>query len=210
MGWGLIMKVEVSGTFVEVPDELSETFNDMTPLEQGASLCKLMGMSNRDAYYAGGGASTNIKSADACAARLLGSARCRKFIRGCQDLRFTTQIMSRDEMAARLSLIARTQVGDVIDYNETNETFIDSVTGLEVAAQTVWSLKPQSEMSGAGLAAITELTASKEGFKFKMHDQKAAMKQLATLLGYDKPQQVQMSIGKSLDDLYDAFEADEG
>lgn len=200
------MKVEVNGTFVEIPDELAKTFNEMTVLEQGTSLCKLLGMSNRDAYYAGGGTATSISSADACAARVLGTNRCKAFITGCRNLQLAANIMSREEMAARLSEMARTRIDDVVEFHETDGHYVDGETGEAVKPQSLWSVKRQDEMSGGGLAAISELTAGKEGLKVKMHDQKAAMKLLSDLMGYNKPQEVKVTTSLTLDDLYDSFE----
>jgi len=68
-------------------------------------------------------------------------------------------------------------------------------------------LKPVDEMSNGGICAISELTAGKDGLKVKLHDQKAAMKQLAELMGYNKPQQVEVTVKKSLSDFYDESNA---
>ena len=60
-------------------------------------------------------------------------------------------------------------------------------------------------MTGAGPAAISELTAGRKGLTVKLHDQVSAMKQLADLMGWNK-QQIELSgevgIRKTLDDFY--------
>lgn len=207
------MQIEMNGEFYDVPDELLEIYHGMTELQQNVCLCKLMGMSNNDAYYAGGGTATNDNSASAIVARMLGSASCSSFIKGCRELAFKRTIMTRDEMAAMLSSLARTKIDDVVSFYETSAELMDTETGETMPGQSLWTLKPQSDMSGAGLAAISELTAGKEGLKVKTHSNLQAAKQLSDLLGYNKPQRVETKVTMSLDDLYDDFEAsddDEG
>lgn len=202
------MQIEMNGEFYDVPEELMETFHDMTELQQNVCLFKLMGMSNIEAYYAAGGTATNDHSAGVSVSQILGRLSCSSFLRGCRELAFKRTIMSRDEMASMLSNLARTKISDVVDWHESDGALIDSETGEEVPVQSVWSLKRVEDMSGAGLAAISELTASKEGLKIKTHSQLQAAKQLSDLLGYNKPQQVETRVTMSLDDLYDDFEGD--
>ncbi|OAT53569.1 Uncharacterised protein [Providencia heimbachae] len=48
--------------------------------------------------------------------------------------------------------------------------------------QAVWKFKDSTLQDPKSLAAISELTASKDGIKLKLHDPKAAIKQMSELL----------------------------
>jgi phage terminase small subunit len=98
--------------------------------------------------------------------------------------------MTRQEMLERLTGFARTEITDLVDINE--DVMVVTPDGEEVK-QSFWALKDPSRIGGAGTAAISEITASKDGIKFKMHDQKTCMKQIADLEGYNAA--VRLAIG---------------
>lgn len=199
------VKVDVSGTVVELSDRQLELYRAMTTLQQDVALMKLLGMSNIDAYTFGGGGATNDNSIRATSCELLAQPNVRKFINEMRDMKYASTIMSRDEMAARLSALSRSTIADVVEiYN--GPDLINSETDEIVKGQTFWTLKPLDEMGPAGLAAVSELVAGRDGLKIKTHSQLAATKQLSELLGYNKPQQVEIAVSKSLDDLYDDFD----
>jgi phage terminase small subunit len=57
-------------------------------------------------------------------------------------------------------------------------------------------------MTNGGMKAISELTATNNGLKIKMHNQRGAMKQLAELQGFDAAKEVNVTVTKTLDDFY--------
>lgn len=203
------MQIDVNGTVVELSEKQLELYHALTELQQNVVMCKLMGMTNRNAYLAGGGQTTNDHSTDAAVARLLGMVKVREFMQSVQNTKFATQIMTRDEMASMLSNLARTNLDDILTYHTGDEEFQNVETGEMTTGQTHWTLKPINEMKNAGHAAISELSVGKDGMKIKTHSKLAAAKQLSDMLGYNKPQQLEVNVGFGLGDLYDDFEAEE-
>ena len=199
------VKVDVSGTVVELSDRQLELYRAMTTLQQDIVLLKLTGMTSNDAYVYGGGTAKSVDSIQACSSEILRNPAVKRFTDEMRDMKYASTIMSRDEMAARLSALSRSTIADVVEiYN--GPDLINSETDEIVKGQTFWTLKPLDEMGPAGLAAVSELVAGRDGLKIKTHSQLAATKQLSELLGYNKPQQVEIAVSKSLDDLYDDFD----
>lgn len=113
--------------------------------------------------------------------------------------------MTREQMGAELTQLAQTTLGDILNIETETRTMMDMETGEieEILGQTKWSLKSFDDMSNAGLAAINELSVGKDGgYKVKLHNQLAARKQLAELMGHNKPQQIEILEPKTLDDFY--------
>lgn len=172
-----------------------EIFRSMTELQQDVVINRLSGMTNRDAYLNSGGRAEGKNSVDASASRILSGDKPKKFIEGVKRLKFSEAIMSREEMGARLSELARTEMRDVVEFGE-------------VDGQSVWKIRPMEEIGGSGHAAIKEISTTADGAKIKIHDQLIAMKQLAQLYGYDSPQEVNVNRAITLEDLYDGFEGE--
>ena len=55
--------------------------------------------------------------------------------------------------------------------------------------QAGWRFKNSALQSAGALSAISELTAGKRGISIKLHDPKAAIKQLADLQGWEPPKE---------------------
>lgn len=191
------MLITIDNRTIELSDHQVDSFHALTRLQQGVALGVLEGLSQREAYRRAGGKAKSDESADVSTVQILANLKVRTFldsVRGAQletsNSKLASSIMSRDEMLERLSSIARTNIDDVISLH--NNPLIDEETG-EVVAQAGWSFKETSDMTGAGTALISELTAGKDGLKIKTHSQIAAMKQIAELQGYNKPQQVEVT-----------------
>jgi len=198
------MKFNINGKEVELSDEQIEAFHALTKLQQGMVVETLRGLKPSDAHRAAGGKCKNENNRTRIAGEILRNHSVDKFLQSFKQERaeiLAEVVMSRDEMAQRLTAIARTRVDDLLVLN--NKDFIDEDG--EVAQQGGWAFKELDEMTGAGPAAISELTAGKKGLTVKLHDQVSAMKQLADLMGWNK-QQIELSgevgIRKTLDDFY--------
>ncbi|MBT0598864.1 terminase small subunit, partial [Klebsiella quasipneumoniae] len=59
--------------------------------------------------------------------------------------------------------------------------------------QAVWSFKDSLLQDPDAMSAISELTTGKDGTKLKMHDPKAAIKQLAEMQGWDAPKKTELT-----------------
>lgn len=185
------MKFDINGKTVELSDEQVEAFHALTKLQQGMVVETLRGLKPSDAHRAAGGKCKNENNRTRIAGEILRNHSVDKFLQSFKQERaeiLAEVVMSRDEMAQRLTAIARTRVDDLLVLN--NKDFIDEDG--EVAQQGGWAFKELDEMTGAGPAAISELTAGKKGLTVKLHDQVSAMKQLADLMGWNK-QQIEMS-----------------
>lgn len=195
------MKIKTEGRTVVLTKEQIEMFNGLTKLQQNIALKKLEGLSNYKAYVAAGGKAKSQASASTSADEILGKLNVSSFIKSFEVPaieRIASAVMSREEMIERLSTMARVKVDDVL--NISNRILYDS-EGEEVA-QGAWSLKNVEGMTNDAAIAISELTAGKDGLKVKLHNQIAAMKQLSELLGYNKPQEISVTVTKKLSDFY--------
>lgn len=198
------MNVNLNGTVVELDDEAVRLFHALTPLQKGVTIAKLgdPSMSDYEAYKIGGGKGKSFTSCRTSVCQIFTKLSVTKFMHAMQELRFASMIMSRNEMAARLTDLAKTSTSDVVDMH-VGRKLKDVETGAIVDGQTFWSVKPVDEMTNAGTAAIKELSAGKDGMKVKLHDPLIAMKQLAELAGYNKPQEHRVaSTVMSLEDFY--------
>ena len=188
------MKINVDDKIVELSDEQVALFDALTRLQQGVVTGHLQGMSPADAHRYAKGTCKNEENRTRLAGEILRNPSVVKFLdtmQNAQQQRLAEAVMSRDEVALRLSEIARTNIDDVLTL--TNKNLFDE-TG-EIVQQGSWSFKDPGEMRGAGTSMISELTVGKQGVKVKLHSQVDAMKQLSTLMGYDKPTQLELSGG---------------
>jgi phage terminase small subunit len=204
------MLITIDNRTIELSDEQVSAFHALTRLQQGVVLGTLEGMTQRAAYRRAGGKAKSDASAERSCGQILGNLGVKKFLESVRQVAIETSaaklagsIMSREEMLERLTAMARTNIDDVISLH--NNPLIDEESG-EVVAQAGWSFKDPDQMTGAGTAIISELTAGKDGLKIKTHSQVAAMKQIADLQGYNKPQQIELSgevtTRARLDDFY--------
>jgi phage terminase small subunit len=191
------MLITIDNRTIELSDGQVSAFHALTRLQQGVALGVLEGLSQREAYRRAGGKAKTENAMDRSASQIVSNRMVDAFVKSFRSeliessaAKLASSVMSREEMLERLSSIARTKIDDVISLH--NNPLIDEETG-EVVAQAGWAFKDTSDMTGAGTALISELTAGKDGLKIKTHSQIAAMKQIAELQGYNKPQQVEVT-----------------
>lgn len=187
------MEFDINGKTVELSDDQVEAFHALTRLQQGMVVETLRGLKPSDAHRAAGGKCKNEDNRTRIAGEILRNPSVDSFLQSFKQeraVKLAEVVMSRDEMAQRLTAIARTRVDDLLILN--NKEYIDEDG--EVVQQGGWAFKEVEDMTGAGPAAISELTAGKKGLTVKLHDQVSAMKQLADLMGWNK-QQVELSGG---------------
>lgn len=98
----------------------------------------------------------------------------------------TAAVMTRTEAMEKLSALARTDLKDLVEFGE-YELGSDPETG-EPIIQSSWRIKPSALQDPVKLAAISELTASKDGIKIKTHSPLAAIKQLTDMQGWNAAQ----------------------
>lgn len=183
----------------EFSEEQLLAYLALTPLQQGVALQRVANphMSKVACYINGGGDAKSYDSQRQSAYQIFTNLNVVKFLSLFIKESTNPYVMSRDEMLEKLSLIANTTLSDVVNIHDNTET------GEVINQQTSWTLKDFNDMTNGGVMAISELTATKDGFKIKTHNQLAAMKQLAELQGYDAPVKTEVKVTKTLDDFYD-------
>lgn len=172
--------------------EQKQLFDRLTQLQQRVAINVLGGMSQRQAYYAAEGTASSDTSADATVCVMLRDARVKAFMDAMKLQAVSEAIMSREEMAKKLSLLSRTNLNDIVRF-ETKEIGRDPITG-DVLKQTGWFIPDNILENPDKLAVISELEVGKFGPKIKTHSQLQAMAQLSKMMGYDAAQKIDATV----------------
>ena len=99
--------------------------------------------------------------------------------------------MTRTEAMEKLSALARTDLKDLVEFGEYE---LGSDAEGNPIVQSSWRIRDSALQDPAKMAAISELTASKEGIKIKTHSPLAAIKQLADMQGWDAAKKVDTTL----------------
>jgi phage terminase small subunit len=166
---------------MEMTDEQKRLFGALTSMQQNICIESLSGKNDIDSYYAGGGKAKTRLSAEAAASTLLSNVKVKAFMGSMKHEAVKGAVMTRQEMLERLSVLARVNMSDLIEWSKATTTDAEG----EEVEQSTWALKESSELDQYKLAAIAEVTSGRDGFKIKQHSPLAAMKQLADVEGYN-------------------------
>lgn len=177
------MLITIDNRTIELSDEQVSAFHALTRLQQGVALGVLEGLSQREAYRRAGGKAKSDPIADVQASKLVRISKVQEFIESFKiesTRTLANSIMSRDDMALMLNNMAMTKV-TIKDLDDPDK-----------------------------LADVAEVIIDPEGgVRYKLTspaDRRAAMKQLAELMGYNKPTEIKLSgevtTRARLDDFY--------
>lgn len=159
-------------------------FDQLTELQQRIATGVLAGMTQRAAYLAAGGKATSESAIDSSCSEILRNLQVKAFMDSMKAQAVSKAVMSRDEILARLSLIARTGITDIVRFKTAN-IGKDMETGEDIN-QTAWTIDEDLQDSDPDkLASIFELEVGKNGPKIKMHNSVQAMAQIAKMQGYE-------------------------
>ena len=159
-------------------------FDQLTELQQRIATGVLAGMTQRAAYLAAGGKAVTETAIDSGASEILRNPQVKAFMDSMKVQAVSKAVMSRDEILARLSLIARTGITDIVRFKTAN-IGKDMETGEDIN-QTAWTIDEDLQDSDPDkLASIFELEVGKNGPKIKMHNSVQAMAQIAKMQGYE-------------------------
>lgn len=172
--------------------EQKALFDQLTELQQRTSINVLAGMTQRAGYYAAGGTSKSDDVADATASELLSNPKVRAFMDAMKEAAVSEAVMGRQEALEKLSLLARTDLKDLVEFGD-YELGTDSETG-DPIIQASWKIKPSAMQDPKQMAAIAELSATKDGVKIKTHSPLAAIKQLADMQGWNAAQKIDSTV----------------
>lgn len=170
-------------------EEQKALFDALTPLQKRFVTRLLNGDNQTQAYRNAGGKAKG--DGERSKANQIGTnSNVKVFLKAVQYETLNEAIMTYEEAMERLSVMGRTSIADLA-------TFGTQVVGEDdekrPIIQSVWSFKDASELKPEQMAAISELTAGKDGLKIKLHDPKAAIKQLAEMRGWEAPKKTEIS-----------------
>jgi phage terminase small subunit len=109
---------------------------------------------------------------------------------------FKSDIMSREEMAQRLTVLARGRIRDVI-----GTSVIASSDGQVLGRRLL--VGDLEDMTDEQASLIREIKDTKDGISIKIYDSQSAMKQLSDIQGYNAPdvQEIHMGGGAARPDI---------
>ena len=171
--------------------EQKALFDQLTELQQRTAINVLAGMTQRAGYYAAGGTASSDDSADSAAYTMLSNVQVRAFMDAMKEAAVSEAVMSRTEAMEKLSALARTDLKDLVEFGEYE---LGSDAEGNPIVQSSWRIRDSALQDPAKMAAISELTASKEGIKIKTHSPLAAIKQLADMQGWDAAKKVDTTL----------------
>jgi phage terminase small subunit len=173
---------------ITLTPEQMEMAKNLSNLQRMTILNRHMGMAPVDAYFAAGGKAKTVATAAASVSRMLKDVKVVAFNDSIIAAATTSAIMTREEALGILTNQARTNVSDIANFRRVKVG--DDEEG-EPAYQTVWDLKNSEDIKPEQMASIIEVSTGRDGLKFKMHDQKAAIKQLSDMEGWNAAQRVE-------------------
>jgi len=98
-------------------------------------------------------------------------------------------VMSRQEALERLSGYARTDLADLVEFGQYE---IGEQDGQPII-QASWKIKDSVLQDPKKMAAISELSATKDGIKIKTHSPLSAIQQLAKMQGWESATKHELS-----------------
>lgn len=174
-------------TEYQLTPEQQELAAKLTHLQKWTMIHCASGMSKMDAYVKAGGKAKG-KSANNVIGKMLEKGSVRAFYDSLVSSAAAKSVMTREEALETLTKIARTTVKDVVRFKDAQ---VGEDEDGNPVYQTVWQLIDQDNMDDGHAAAISELSTGRDGFKFKLHSQTGAIKQLSELEGWDAPKKVE-------------------
>ena len=162
-------------------------FDSLTELQQRVATNWLAGMTQREAYYRGGGKATSDDSADSSASTMLSDVRVKAFTDSMKAQAVSDAIMNREEAMKILTQLGRGNLTDIVKF-KTSHVGQNAETGDDVH-QTTWLIDEDLQANDPDkLMIISELEVGKNGPKIKQHSKVAAIAQLAKMGGWEAAQ----------------------
>ncbi|WP_145562365.1 terminase small subunit [Yersinia aldovae] len=175
---------------MELTEHQKVLFDALTKLQQKFALGIVKGLSQIDAYKQAGGKAKKDETASACASEILTNPKVKAFIDEMNKEAISEAVMTKQEALERLSSLGRVSLFDLAEFR--NSQVGEDEDGKPVC-QATWSFKDSSLLRPEDMAAISELTAGPQGLKIKLHDPKAAIKQLGELQGWEAPKKTELT-----------------
>lgn len=116
------------------------------------------------------------------ASRVLSNAKVALRLAELRGRSESAAVMGRQEALERLSMMARTSLADLVEFG--SYELGEDENGRPIV-QAAWRIKDSALQDPKQLAAIAELSASKDGIKIKTHSPLQAIQQLAKMQGWE-------------------------
>ncbi|WP_426576692.1 terminase small subunit [Xenorhabdus stockiae] len=174
----------------QLTKEQKVLFDALTKLQQKFVLGILKGLNQTDAYKQAGGKAKTNESARATSCEILTNPNVKVFLDAMNQVAVSEAVMSRQEALERLSTMGRVSLHDIAEFRNSQIGEDDEGKPL---FQATWQFKDSALQSPAAMSTISELTTGKDGIKLKLHDPKAAIKQLSDLMGWDAPKKTEIT-----------------
>ncbi|AIN12682.1 terminase small subunit [Yersinia pseudotuberculosis] len=171
-------------------EEQKALFDALTQLQRRFATALLNGKNQTEAYRKAGGKAKTDDGARASASQILTNHNVQAFLQSVQYETVNEAIMTYTEAMERLTLMGRTTIHDIATFG--NYQIGEDEEGQPVF-QASWKFKDSKNIKPEHLAAVAELSTGKDGLKIKLHDPKAAIKQLAEMRGWEAPKKAELT-----------------
>ncbi|AYW92830.1 terminase small subunit [Yersinia pseudotuberculosis] len=171
-------------------EEQKALFDALTQLQKKFVTHILKGKNQTQAYRKAGGKAKTSDSANVSANQIFNNLKVQAFIQSVQHETVNEAIMTYEEAMERLTLMGRTTIHDIATFG--NYQIGEDEDGQPVF-QASWKFKDSKNIKPEHLAAVAELSTGKDGLKIKLHDPKAAIKQLAEMRGWEAPKKAELT-----------------
>lgn len=174
--------------------------NELTHKEKSAQLAKELtalqrkfvielvkpNTSKRQAYIKAGGQAKKPETQDATASTMFRNAKVQAYYQHMINHKAQSSIMTRTEALERLSLSARIKITDICTFKYMEIGKDDNGPIM----QTVWTMKNAEDIDPNVAACIKSVQFTNVGPKIELYDANGAIKQLATMEGWDAPKKI--------------------
>ncbi|AIN12508.1 terminase small subunit [Yersinia pseudotuberculosis] len=170
-------------------EEQKALFDALTQLQRRFVTALLEGTNQTEAYRRAGGKAKGDGERSK-ASQLVTNSNVQAFLQSVQHETVNEAIMTYTEALERLTLMGRTTIHDIATFG--NYQIGEDEDGQPVF-QASWKFKDSKDIKPEHLAAVAELSTGKDGLKLKLHDPKAAIKQLAEMCGWEAPKKAELT-----------------
>jgi phage terminase small subunit len=167
--------------------EQQKLSDELTNLQRGVVLGVVAGKSQREAYYAAGGKAKSDEAADATASEILSNPTVKAFHDSLISDAVSDAVLTRQKALERLSLMAATEITDILDFRTVEVQTIGKDGEMETAQETIWAMRDSPDVERKAKAAIKSVTMTKFGPKIEMYDATSAIAQIAKMQSWDAP-----------------------
>lgn len=173
---------------MELDQKQAVLYARMTDLQKRVVAGVEAGKSQRQAYFDAGGTASNPVSADTTVSELLSNPNVVAFRESLHGTKINHLIMTREEMRARLTAIARGDVAEIVRVKKRCIGYDEETA--EPIYQSYVDAEDFDNVPRDALTALAEVSQKKDGISIKMQNSVGAMKLLAALDGLEAPTRV--------------------